>query len=74
MGRWKRGDSEVEALIARLKGLGQAEPQASPAVGRAIRNLMVALRTRAASEGFDRDTAHAVADILDDAARRIERL
>lgn len=65
---------EVEALLGRLKGLGQSEPQASPAIGRAIANLMVALRSRAAAEGFDRDTAHAIADILDEAARKVERL
>ena len=65
---------EAARIAARLKGLGENEPQASPVVGRAIANLMAALRGRAASGGFDRDTAHQVADILDDAARRIERL
>jgi hypothetical protein len=32
------------------------------------------VRNRVMAEGFDTETAHAIADILDEAARRIERL
>lgn len=66
---------ELDAIVARLKALGdQGERSASPPVRRAMGNLHVVLRNRAMAEGFDTETAHAIADILDEAARRIERL
>ena len=37
-------------------------------------NLFMAVRQRMASGGFDRETMHQVAEILDEAARKIERL
>jgi hypothetical protein len=37
-------------------------------------NLHAVLRNRAMAEGFATETAHAIADILDEAARKIERL
>jgi hypothetical protein len=43
-------------------------------MGRAIGNLMTALRNRVAHEGWNEDLLHEVIDILDDAAQRIERL
>jgi len=68
-------DAEVETVIARLKALGEQRDRAeSPPVRRAMGNLHAVLRNRAMEKGFDTETAHAVADILDDAARRIERL
>lgn len=68
-------EPEVEAIIARLKALGEQRDRAdSPPVRRAIGNLHAVLRNRALADGFDTETAHAIADILDDAARRIERL
>lgn len=66
---------DVAALLERLKGVGEADAQrSSPPVARAVGNLMTVIRIRAASGELDRETAHHVAEILDDAARRIERL
>ncbi len=65
---------EVSALIDRLKALSEAEPQSAPPIGRAIANLMSALRGRAMAGDFDKENVHQVAEILDEAARKIERL
>ena len=64
----------VQTVLARLGALAeQRGREASPPVMRAMANLKMALRQRAGA-GLDTVTAHQVADILDDAARRIERL
>jgi DNA-binding PadR family transcriptional regulator len=68
-----RGD-EVDAVVQRLAALAEQEPRESPPIRRAVANLFIALRERAKSGGFDTDTVHAIADILDEAARKIERL
>jgi DNA-binding PadR family transcriptional regulator len=66
---------ELAAIIARLKAVGdQRERSESPPVRRAMGNLHAVLRNRAMAEGFATETAHAIADILDEAARKIERL
>lgn len=66
---------EAKALVERLEALGEADSRhRSPQIARAVGNLFTALRQRAAAGDFDRETMLAVADILDDAARRIERL
>lgn len=66
---------EVAAIVARLKAVGdQRERSESPPVRRAMGNLHAVLRNRAMAEGFATETAHAIADILDEAARKIERL
>ena len=65
---------EADGLIARLKGMSdQAEGHRAPPIGRAVGNLFNAIRHRA-GEGFDKETVHQVAEILDEAARKIERL
>ena len=65
---------EAEALIARLIALNEEDDaHRAPPIGRAVGNLFAALRGRAES-GFDRETIHQVAEILDEAARKIERL
>ena len=65
---------EAEALMARLTALNEEdEGHRAPPIGRAVGNLFAALRGRAES-GFDSDTIHQVAEILDEAARKIERL
>lgn len=70
----ERGD-EAAALIERLKALGADDVRhRAPPVARAIGNLFTALRHRAREADFDKETMHAVAEILDEAARRIERL
>lgn len=66
---------EVEALFARLAALAEESGASdrSP-VRRAMMNLHMALRIRMARGEANADLAHDVAAILDDAARRIERL
>ncbi len=66
---------EAEALIARLVALNeQDDARRAPPIARAVGNLFTALRDRATGGELDRDTIHAVAEILDEAARKIERL
>jgi DNA-binding PadR family transcriptional regulator len=65
---------EIARLMARLEETGEGRRRsARPEIGRAMRNLMDALRNRVASEGWNEDLLNEVVDILDDAARRIER-
>ena len=66
--------AEADALIARLIALNEEDDaHRAPPIGRAVGNLFAALRGRAEC-GFDRETIHQVAEILDEAARKIERL
>jgi DNA-binding PadR family transcriptional regulator len=66
---------EVDALIARLTGLGEEKKKAGGApIGRAVRNLLTAVFSRATRDGWEEDTLHEIAAILDEAAQRIERL
>ena len=66
---------EFKAIIERLTALAQDEERHSaPPLKRAMGNLFMAVRQRMASGGFDRETMHQVAEILDEAARKIERL
>ena len=46
---------------------------AGPAIGRAVKNLMTALRHRIGRDGLDDELLHEIAAILDEAAQRIER-
>jgi len=70
-----RRQDEIAAITARLKALAEdGAREASPPVLRAMANLKMALRGRLAAEDFATETAHAIADVLDEAARRIERL
>ncbi len=69
---------EAKAVVQRLGDFGKAREQAegrgsSPPLRRAVANLMLALRQKAFG-GVDEATTHQIADILDEAARRIERL
>jgi DNA-binding PadR family transcriptional regulator len=65
---------EVEGLFERL---GDMKPRddstAGPAIGRAVRNLMTALRHRVGRDGIDDELLHEIAAILDEAAQKIER-
>jgi len=66
---------EVEALFERLTDLKPREEQtAAPAIGRAVKNLMTALRHRVGRDGLDDELLHEIAAILDEAAQRIERI
>lgn len=68
-------EEEVEALFERLRDLAPREGSAAgPAIGRAVKNLMTALRHRIGRDGLDDDLLHEIAAILDEAAQRIERV
>ncbi len=66
--------AEVEALFERLDDAFPKRDGGHPPIGRAIGNLMAALRNRVAHDGFDQALVHEITDILDEAAKRIERL
>jgi DNA-binding PadR family transcriptional regulator len=66
---------EVEALFARLAQLAAARQRTDAApVRRAMQNLRTVLIYRLDREDMKADTLHEVAAILDEAARKIERL
>jgi DNA-binding PadR family transcriptional regulator len=66
---------EVEEVFERLDGVGSHRKRSQrPEIGRAIGNLMAALKNRVAHEGWNEALLNEVIDILDDAAQRIERL
>lgn len=65
----------VAAIIARLEAQGaDAAREASPSIMRAMANLRHALKNRVLKAVFDESVAHAIADVLDETARKIERL
>ena len=75
-GRAELGEraDEAERLMDRLKSVAeQDEGRRAPPIMRAMGNLFAAVKGRAEG-GFDRETVHQVAEILDEAARKIERL
>jgi DNA-binding PadR family transcriptional regulator len=66
---------EAEALFARLAELGDAQARHSGGpIRRAMHNLRNVLGERVAGGDSDADMLHRVAEILDEAARKIERL
>ena len=68
-------EEEVEALFERLRDIAPREEQtAGPAIGRAVKNLMTALRHRVGRDGLNDELLHEIAAILDEAAQRIERV
>src|SRR3954467_6510718 len=68
-------EEEVEALFERLRDLAPREgSSAGPAIGRAAKNLMTALRHRISRDGINDELLHEIAGILDEAAQRIERI
>ena len=67
-------EEEVARLLERLEETGEGRRRsARPELGRALGNLKAALRNRAAHGGWDERLLHEVVDILDEAAKRIER-
>ena len=70
----KENKDEVEGLFERLEEAAPERDGQHPPIGRAIGNLMTALRHRIAHDGFDDALVHEITEILDDAAQRIERL
>ena len=70
----EENEEEVDELIEKLEGHGRTRRHGQrPEIGRAIGNLMTALRNRVAAEGWNEELLEEVIDILDDAAQRIER-
>jgi DNA-binding PadR family transcriptional regulator len=68
-------EAEIGALFARLADLrATSERTEGVPVRRALDNLRAVLRHRLSREDVGKDMLHDVADILDEAARRIERL
>lgn len=71
----EENSAEVDELIERLEGHGHHRRRGQrPEIGRAIGNLMAALRNRIAHEGWNEELLDEVVDILDEAAQRIERV
>lgn len=71
----KENADEVEALFERLEEVKpNREGSRHPPIGRAIGNLMNALRHRVQESGFDDELVHEITNILDEAAQRIERV
>ncbi|MFL9842275.1 PadR family transcriptional regulator [Sphingomonas sp. ST-64] len=68
-------DEEVAALMERLESIGamRSRSHGSP-VRRAMGNLRSVLQHRLGDGEVTQDTLHAVAEIIDAAARKIERL
>lgn len=65
----------VTALRARLEALAQAREKTDPApVRRAMHSMKTALFDRLSADGVTRETVLAVAEIIDEAARKIERI
>ena len=76
-GRTELGErqNEYDAIVARLKDLAEeSERTSAPPLKRAMGNLFHAVKDRMASGDFDRETVHSIAEILDEAARKIERI
>ena len=67
---------QVAEILERLDAVagGRRRREDSPHLGRAIGNLMTALRNRVATEGWDESLVHEITAILDEAAQRIERV
>ena len=66
---------EVDELFGRLEDKAEKRRRGQrPEMKRAMANLMMALRNRVVEEGWDERLIDEVTEILDDAARRIEKL
>ena len=67
---------EVAELFDRLTSLGEerASGDPGPVLGRAVKNVMTALKHRIGRDGVDDELLHEIAAILDEAAQRIERV
>ena len=66
---------DVERLMGRLEDTGSSRRESQrPEIGRAMGNLMHALKNRVQREGWNEELLAEVTDILDEAAKRVERL
>ena len=67
--------AEADALLARLDQIGTlARKTDGGPVRRAMMNLRTVLQTRLSEEAVSAETLHDVAEIIDEAARKVERL
>lgn len=67
--------SEADALIERLSAMAEHEERSrKPELLRAMGNLAGVLKNKYRSGGFDEKSIHQIVDIIDEAAKRIERL
>ncbi len=66
---------QMTDILERLDraGGGHRRAKGNPHLGRAVGNLMQALRNRVAHDGWDEELVHEITAILDEAAQRIER-
>ena len=66
---------EVEALMNRLSGMGESRARVrSPDLFRAMGNLATVLKNRARAGKLDKSAIDEIVDIIDEVAKRIERL
>lgn len=66
---------EVEGLFERLEEVGGDQRKAGgPPIKRAVGNLLSAIWHRVTRDDMDEATMHKIAEILDEAAQKIERL
>jgi DNA-binding PadR family transcriptional regulator len=69
------GQATAKAAFARLAAMGEEEARVDPTpIRRAVMNLRTAAIQRMGAPDADRETAFAIADLIDEAARKIERL
>jgi DNA-binding PadR family transcriptional regulator len=66
---------EIEAIFARLTGVGESQERShKPELFRAMANLASVLKHRYRTGTIDKVTIEAIVDLIDDAAKKIERL
>lgn len=71
----EENEEEVHRLFERLEQTGEGRRKHSrPEIGRALGNLTAALKNRVARDGWNEELLNEVVDIIDDAAKRIERI
>jgi DNA-binding PadR family transcriptional regulator len=68
-------EEEIEDLLGRLEAVGGDQRKAGgPPIKRAVGNLLSSIWHRVTREDMDEATMHQIAEILDEAAQKIERL
>jgi len=71
----EENDEEVEELVRRLKTLSPSHhPEGGSPIWRAVRNLGVAIKHRAAHGEITEETRFEIAALIDELAQKIERL
>ncbi|UQY43566.1 PadR family transcriptional regulator [Erwinia sp. PK3-005] len=66
--------TQLQSVIARMQSLAVlANNRSLPEVQRAIHNMRTALNTRLAEENISQQSLYAIIDVLDEAAKKIER-